>query len=118
VVGAPQALQVHAAHLTSIMLKAVEGAAGLGLLLRDDRLNAVVIGPAAGIGDATRHNVLAILESGAAAVLDADALSSFADTPEALFSAIAARPQRPVVVTPHGGEFARLFGDLAGSKVE
>ncbi|HEV7278145.1 MAG TPA: NAD(P)H-hydrate dehydratase [Devosiaceae bacterium] len=118
VVGAPQALQVHAAHLTSIMLKAVDGPAGLSMLLRDDRLNAVVIGPAAGIGDATRHNVLAILESGAAAVLDADAMSSFREGPQALFAAIAARPERPVVLTPHSGEFKRLFGDEPGSKLE
>src|SRR5690606_35385798 len=61
VVGAPQALQVQAAHLTAIMLKAVDGAAGLALLLGDKRLKSVVIGPAAGIGEATRHNVLAIL---------------------------------------------------------
>jgi hydroxyethylthiazole kinase-like uncharacterized protein yjeF len=118
VAGSVHALQVHAAHLTSVMLKAIDGAAGLALLLDDKRLNAVVIGPAAGIGEPTRHNVLAILESGAAAVLDADALSSFKDDPDSLFAAIAARPQRPVVLTPHGGEFVRLFGDLPGSKVE
>lgn len=118
VVGAPQALQVHAAHLTAIMLKAIDGAAGLAMLLDDSRLNAVVIGPAAGIGDATRHNVLAILKSGAAAVLDADAMSSFKDDPDVLFAAIAARPDRPVVLTPHSGEFARVFGELPGSKVD
>src|SRR5690606_3588939 len=102
----------------AIMLKAVDGAAGLALLLGDKRLKSVVIGPAAGIGEATRHNVLAILESGAAAVLDADAMSSFGEQPEALFAAIAARPDRPVVLTPHSGEFERLFGEVPGSKVE
>jgi hydroxyethylthiazole kinase-like uncharacterized protein yjeF len=118
VVGSVHALQVHASHLTSIMLRAIDGAAGLALLLDDKRLNAVVIGPAAGIGEPTRHNVLAILESGAAAVLDADAMSSFKDDPGTLFAAIAARPQRPVLLTPHSGEFVRLFGELAGSKVD
>jgi hydroxyethylthiazole kinase-like uncharacterized protein yjeF len=118
VAGSVQALQVHAAHLTSIMLRTIDGAAGLGLLLDDRRLNSVVIGPAAGIGAPTRQNVLAILESGAAAVLDADAMSSFRDERETLFAAIAARPERPVVLTPHSGEFARLFDKPVGSKVD
>jgi ADP-dependent NAD(P)H-hydrate dehydratase / NAD(P)H-hydrate epimerase len=117
-VGAHNALLVQAAHVTSIMLRPIDGAAGLALLLADRRINSVVIGPAAGIGDATRHNVLAILESEAAAVLDADAMSSFREQPEELYAAIRARPQRPVVLTPHSGEFTRLFGELPGSKLE
>jgi hydroxyethylthiazole kinase-like uncharacterized protein yjeF len=52
------------------------------------------------------------------AVLDADAMSSFKDDPDALFDAIKAKPGRPVVLTPHEGEFRRLFGEIAGSKVE
>ena len=108
---------VQAAHVTAVMLKPVDGAAGLSLLLEDKRINSFVIGPAAGVGEATRANVLAVLEAGPATVLDADALTSFKDEPESLFAAIRA-VDRPVVLTPHEGEFERLFGEVEGSKVE
>jgi hydroxyethylthiazole kinase-like uncharacterized protein yjeF len=55
---------------------------------------------------------LAALAGKRAVVIDADALTSFADDPELLFSAIHAHPERSVILTPHGGEFARLFGHL------
>ena len=115
--GANNALIVHAAHVTTIMLKAIDGAAGLSILLEDPRFNAVVIGPAAGVADSTKANVLAILKSGASAVLDADALTSFKSAPNELFDAIKPR-KAPVVITPHAGEFERLFPDLHGGKVE
>jgi len=117
-VGAHNALLVQASHVTSVMLKAIDGVAGLALLLNDRRINAAVIGPAAGVGEQTRAHVLAILESGAAAVLDADALTGFKDDPETLFAAIKAKPQRAVVMTPHEGEFERIFGEVAGSKLQ
>jgi hydroxyethylthiazole kinase-like uncharacterized protein yjeF len=115
--GANNALIVHAAHVTSIMLKAVEGAAALSLALEDARINSVVIGPAAGVGEATRANVLAVLKSSASVVLDADALTSFKGTQGELAEAIK-NGKRPVVMTPHTGEFERIFPDLTGSKVE
>jgi hydroxyethylthiazole kinase-like uncharacterized protein yjeF len=99
------------------MLKALDGSAGLSILLEDTRINAVVIGPAAGVGEATKTNVLAILKSGARAVLDADALTSFKDAVDPLFEAIRTR-SAPVVMTPHGGEFERVFPELKGGKVE
>lgn len=117
-VGSHPSLLVQANHVTAIMLKPVDGAASLSLLIEQHKVRAVVIGPAAGVGDATKANVLAVLASGAAAVLDADALTSFKDAPEALFSAIKARPERPVVMTPHEGEFERLFGQVNGGKLE
>lgn len=110
------ALIVNASHLTTIMLLPFEGAKGLGEALTDKRKNAVVIGPAAGVGEVTRKNVLMILKSAAAVVLDADALTSFIESAQTLFDAIKAR-KAPVIITPHAGEFERLFpGLLARSK--
>jgi ADP-dependent NAD(P)H-hydrate dehydratase / NAD(P)H-hydrate epimerase len=107
------AMAVNAAHLTAVMLVQADDAQALSNLLADRRKNAVCIGPAAGIGSATRAKVRACLASGAAVVLDADALTSFAADPDELFAAIA-EFDRPVVVTPHEGEFARLFKGLSG----
>ncbi len=117
VASPPGALAVNAAHLTAIMLKPSEGADGLAHLLDDKRLNAVVIGPGLGVGGETRALVDAVLKSGAAVVLDADALTSFRDDPDALF----ARLHDKCVLTPHAGEFDRLFPGLlddSASKVD
>jgi hydroxyethylthiazole kinase-like uncharacterized protein yjeF len=112
VASPPGALAVNAAHLTAVMVRKVDGAEGLAEFLADERLNAVLIGPGAGVGDGTARSVLAILDGERAAVFDADALTSFQAAPERLFEAIRARPERAVVLTPHEGEFARLFPDL------
>lgn len=112
VASPPNALAVNAAHLTAVMLSKVDGAEGLTDFLADQRLNAVLIGPGAGVGEGTAQSVLAILDGERCAVLDADALTSFQAAPNKLFQAIRARPDRAVVLTPHEGEFARLFPDL------
>ncbi len=117
VASPPDALAENAAHLTAIMLKPFEGAAGLADILSDKRLNAVVIGPGLGLGEETRGLVEAALKSGAGVVLDADALTAFRDDPQALFTLLHDR----CVLTPHAGEFERLFGGLldeSDSKVE
>jgi hydroxyethylthiazole kinase-like uncharacterized protein yjeF len=111
------ALAVNAAHLTAVMLRRFEGAAGLAALLADLRFTAVALGPGLGTGGEERDTVLAALDSAAAVVLDADALTLFADAPDALFAALAGRGADSVL-TPHDGEFARLFPDLAaGSRL-
>jgi len=120
------AVTANAAHLTAIMIAPFDGPRGLGEILSDQRRNAIVIGPAAGVSLATRLLVQVALEFEAAVVLDADGLTSFtldqSDDPEPvmnhLFALIKENPQRPVVLTPHEGEFKRLFPDLAVSKLE
>ena len=118
VASPPNALQVNAHHLTAIMLKRFEGTEGLSAILDDKRINAVLVGPGNGVGPETRENVAAILTSGAATVIDADALTSFEELPRDLFVAIGNYFAGPSVLTPHEGEFARLFPDLSGSKLD
>jgi NAD(P)H-hydrate epimerase len=108
---------VYASSLTSIMVHPVSGEgaaqwqAGLNTLLADDRLSAALIGPGALGGSqpgGLRALVLTLLASGRPVVLDADALTVFSEDPVLLFAAIAGH-SRPVVLTPHDGEFNRLF---------
>lgn len=113
-VAAPEAaFAVYAAALTGVIVHSVADLDGFRALLADKRRNGALIGPGAGVGSETRDKTLAILGAGKSAVIDADALTSFAEEPEALFSAI----RSGCVMTPHAGEFSRLF-DTAGSKVE
>jgi hydroxyethylthiazole kinase-like uncharacterized protein yjeF len=90
------------------MVRPVDGAAELSRLLADPRLNAVVLGPGGGVGEPMRPMVGTALAGSRAVVLDADALTSFADQPAALAVAIAQR-SAATVLTPHEGEFDRLF---------
>jgi ADP-dependent NAD(P)H-hydrate dehydratase / NAD(P)H-hydrate epimerase len=108
------AAAINAAHSTAIMVAPFDGAAGFAELLADARRNAIVMGPGAGVGAATKALValaLARKESGASPrsfVLDADALTSFAGEAGAL-AALTKGVRIDTAITPHDGEFGRLF---------
>jgi hydroxyethylthiazole kinase-like uncharacterized protein yjeF len=94
------------------MVRPVDGPSELAEFLADKRRNSVVLGPGGGVGEEMRGQVQAALASEASVLLDADALTSFADEPTALVSAIGKRAGRDVVLTPHDGEFSRLFSKI------
>jgi hydroxyethylthiazole kinase-like uncharacterized protein yjeF len=108
-----EALAVNASALTAVMIRAVDGKDEFSEMLSDKRLNSCVIGPGAGVGERTRGFVQAALSARRALVLDADALTSFADAPDHLFEAIRSSADPQVVLTPHEGEFPRLFSDMS-----
>jgi hydroxyethylthiazole kinase-like uncharacterized protein yjeF len=112
VLSPPNALAVNAAHLEAVMLSPFES--DYDLHTRAEKADAVVIGPAAGVGEATMRHVFALARTGAALVVDADALTSFAPEPQALFSAL----DRDDVLTPHPGEFERIFPGLLAASPE
>ena len=100
------AMMINAAHLEAIMLRPFETDSELENLAAN--VDAAVIGPAAGINETTLRNVLALARTGAALVIDADAITVFRDDPEELFSVLDVDD----VLTPHQGEFERLFPGL------
>jgi ADP-dependent NAD(P)H-hydrate dehydratase / NAD(P)H-hydrate epimerase len=108
-----EALAINAAASLAVMVRPVDGAAELRSFLADKRRNAIVLGPGGGVGAAMQEQVLAALASQAAVVLDADALTSFADAPRKLASEIGKRPGQDVVLTPHEGEFSRIFNNIS-----
>jgi hydroxyethylthiazole kinase-like uncharacterized protein yjeF len=116
-----EALAVNAAANLAIMVRPVDGAHELAQFLSDARKNAVVLGPGGGVGRAMRDMAEAALAGERAVVLDADALTSFTENPDALIAA-RARHRGTCVLTPHEGEFVRLFASrpdiLSGTKLE
>ncbi len=108
-VGAPPAaLAEHAAQLNAVMLTEAGSAERLEKVLQDPRINAVCIGPGLGRDALARELTLTVLRSGRRSVLDADALTAFADNPDSLLNEVGSG----TVLTPHAGEFARLFGGI------
>jgi ADP-dependent NAD(P)H-hydrate dehydratase / NAD(P)H-hydrate epimerase len=118
-----EALAVNAAANLAIMVRPVDGAAELARFLADPRLNAIAIGPGLGVSDATCELVLAALSGERTVVIDADAITSFAKSPQRLATALKERGERATILTPHEGEFSRYFHTLdadtkVGSKLE
>ena len=111
------ALPINACQLTAIMLRRCDDAGALGDMLADRRKNAVLLGPGLGVGQQTLELTRAALNAGAAIVLDADALTSVGGESTHVFDLIGHSSLRPVVLTPHEGEFARLFPGVKGSKL-
>ncbi len=110
----PSAREIYAAAMPGILVTPVARPVDFVAMLEDKRISAILVGPGNGAGDTTRAHALAALGARRCVVLDADALNVFAGDAEALASSI----RGPCVLTPHEGEFARLFGNLQGSKLE
>jgi hydroxyethylthiazole kinase-like uncharacterized protein yjeF len=106
------AFAIYASALTSIMAQPLAHDEDFAKLLADPRYTAFSIGPGSGISDATRVRALSMLKTGKPVVIDADAISVFSSRPEELFQAI----RGACVITPHEGEFKRIF-DVSGDKL-
>jgi hydroxyethylthiazole kinase-like uncharacterized protein yjeF len=104
----PGSLIVYATVLEAVMTRVVKDEAAFAVLINDPRVTAVLIGPGAGVTERTKAFVLATLRAGKPCVLDADALTVFKERPDELFGEIKA----PTLLTPHAGEFARLFEEI------
>lgn len=104
-----EALPVIAADSLAVMVRRADSAADLAEVLEDRRLNAVVLGPGGGVGEPMREAVCTVMDGERGVVLDADALTSFAGRLTELGAAIATQKMPRCILTPHEGEFARLF---------
>ena len=107
-----RAFPIYAAALTSIMVQPLARDEDFVGLLSDSRYTAFSIGPGAGVAETTRLRALQMLKTGKPVVIDADAISVFASRPEELFQAI----RGACVITPHEGEFKRIF-EVSGDKL-
>ena len=99
------AMSIYATELTGILVEPLETEVDFEKLLLPGRSTAMLIGPGAGVTSVTRARVVAMLKTGLPTVLDADALTIFRNAPHELFSCI----QGTCILTPHQGEFDRLF---------
>lgn len=111
-VVAPEAFVVYAVSVESILVRSIESRIDVENLASDRRVSAFLLGPGAGVDEVTRLRALTLLASGKPVVLDADAITVFDESPNELFDAITG----PCVITPHEGEFARIF-DIGGDRI-
>lgn len=111
-VVAPEAFVVYATAVESIIVRSLASPVDLENLASDRRVSAFLLGPGVGVDEVTRLRALTLLASGKPVVLDADAITVFHENPDELFAAITG----PCVITPHEGEFARIFG-ISGDRI-
>ncbi|MGE5767852.1 MAG: NAD(P)H-hydrate dehydratase [Bacteroidota bacterium] len=111
-------LPIYAVANPGVITRELPTAATFEKALEDKRINALIIGPGNGVSERTRARAVAALHAGRHVVLDADALTVFQEAPEALWRLIGEQGPGQAVLTPHDGEFARLFPDLAGNRLE
>ena len=104
---------VYKVAMESVMVQPFRDTSSLQELAEDERVSAALIGPGAGLVTATRERASMILRTGKPTVLDADALSIFEGAPELLHNSV----RGPAVITPHEGEFSRLFPDITGGRL-
>ena len=109
--GSKDAAPVLAMHATALMVAQCDAPGDATAYFKRKKVNAAVLGPGQGVGDATVELVAAARAANLAAVIDADALTSCASRPDVL------KGYASAVLTPHEGEFARLFPDLKGDKL-
>ena len=108
-VASPAAADICAGHLTTVMVTVARGSDELAETIADQRADVVIAGMGLEPDAGTRDAVTSVLASRAAAVLDAGALTAFEVEGDRLFELIGQR-SAPTVLTPHAGEFERLFG--------
>jgi NAD(P)H-hydrate epimerase len=101
----PGAVAIYAVYMPGVLTRSISRSREFEAFLDDSRIRALLVGPGNGVTKTTRARALSALASGRPCVLDADALSVFEDDPDALFGAI----RGPCLLTPHEGEFRRLF---------
>ncbi|WP_319531652.1 NAD(P)H-hydrate dehydratase [uncultured Cohaesibacter sp.] len=114
-----EAAALVASHVTAVMVEPVNDADALDAVLQRRSYDVIVAGPALGTDEERRALLYKVLEKDASLLLDADAitcLSEGMETGEIDMSILSDSPAAlagGLVITPHEGEFARLFPDLS-----
>lgn len=109
----PEAGDIYRAGRPTSMVRDIEDGGAFSAMLSDPRVTATLVGPGNGVTAQTRDYTLRALASGKPCVIDADAITIFADAPQDLLAALTVPDAGGAVLTPHDGEFARLFPDIA-----
>ncbi|MCC7427647.1 MAG: NAD(P)H-hydrate dehydratase [Alphaproteobacteria bacterium] len=109
----PEAAGIYRAGDPGVIVHGLDGPDTLAAMLADARRTTWLLGPGAGVSEALAAQVAAVLGAGRRTVLDADALTAFAGRAELLSALV----QAPAILTPHAGEFARLFGPLGEDRL-